>query len=61
MDDCRELTVVSSNTLYLLNLSDRCSRYKFHPLTSATLPCDEEMAGHLIISFPGLVLRCFVK
>lgn len=60
MDDCRKPTVVGSGTLHLHNLSDLCSRYKFHPLASAAMPCGEEVAGHLdhLFSRFGAPLFC---
>jgi hypothetical protein len=47
MDDCRCSGTGDGNRLYLHNLSDLCSRYKFRPLASAQLACGEEVAGHL--------------
>jgi hypothetical protein len=35
------------NTCYVQNLQDLCSRYKFAPMTTAYMPCGEEIAGHL--------------
>jgi hypothetical protein len=32
---------------YVQNLQDLCSQYKFAPLTTAYIPCGEEIAGHL--------------
>ena len=60
MDDCQKPTVVGSGTLHLHNLSDLCSRYKFHPLASAAMPCGEEVAGHLdhLFSRFGAPLFC---
>lgn len=60
MDDCRKPTVVGSGTLHLHNLSDLCSRYKFHPLASASMLCGEEVAGHLdhLFSRFGAPLFC---
>jgi hypothetical protein len=60
MDDCQKSTVVGSDTLHLHNLSDLCSRYKFHPLTSPAIPCGEEVAGHLehLFSRFGAPLFC---
>ncbi|MFC1876844.1 hypothetical protein ACFL2E_06195 [Thermodesulfobacteriota bacterium] len=60
MDDCKKPAVVGSDTLHLHNLSDLCSRYKFHPLASASLPCGEEVAGHLdhLFSRFGAPLFC---
>jgi hypothetical protein len=60
MDDCQKADVVAEGKLYLHNLSDLCSRYKFHPLASAALPCGEEVAGHLshLFSTFGAPLFC---
>ena len=32
---------------HVQNLQDMCSHYKFAPLTTAHMPCGEEIAGHL--------------
>ncbi len=32
---------------HVQNLQDLCSRYKFNPMTTAYMPCGEEIAGHL--------------
>lgn len=32
---------------YVQSLQDLCSHYKFAPLTTAHMPCGEEIAGHL--------------
>lgn len=60
MDDCRKTSVVAGGALHLHNLSDLCSRYKFHPLASSSLPCGEEVAGHLnhLFSRFGAPLFC---
>jgi hypothetical protein len=60
MDDCKKPTVDCSGTLHLHNLSDLCSRYKFHPLASASMLCGEEVAGHLdhLFSRFGAPLFC---
>jgi len=60
MDDCQKPAVVGSGRLHLHNLSDLCSRYKFHPLASASIPCGEEVAGHLdhLFSRFGAPLFC---
>jgi len=60
MDDCRKTDVCEGDKLHLHNLSDLCSRYRFHPLTSASLPCGEEVAGHLehLFSRFGAPLFC---
>lgn len=59
MDDCQK-PAVGSGRLHLHNLSDLCSRYKFHPLASASIPCGEEVAGHLdhLFSRFGAPLFC---
>jgi hypothetical protein len=60
MDDCRKPSVAAEGDLHLHNLSDLCSRYKFNPLASSSLPCGEEVAGHLsyLISRFGAPLFC---
>jgi hypothetical protein len=47
MDDCQCTGTADRGRLYLHNLSDLCSRYKFRPLASTELACGEEVAGHL--------------
>ena len=61
MDDCQKAGAVVEGKLYLHNLSDLCSRYKFHPLASAALPCGEEVAGHLIHQFSKFGAPLFCK
>jgi hypothetical protein len=60
MDDCRKADVCAGDKLHLHNLSDLCSRYKFLPLASTSLPCGEEVAGHLehLFSRFGAPLFC---
>jgi len=60
MDDCQKPDVITGGKLYLHNLSDLCSRYKFVPLASPSLPCGEEVAGHLdhLFSRFGAPLFC---
>ncbi len=47
VDDCQKSDTVVSETLHLHNLTDLCSRYKLPPIASRSLPCGEEVAGHL--------------
>lgn len=61
MDDCQKPTVVGSATLHLHNLSDLCSRYKFKPLALASMPCGEEVAGHLSHLFSRFGAPLFCK
>ena len=60
MDDCQKPDAFTGGNLHLHNLSDLCSRYKFHPLASAAMPCGEEIAGHLdhLLSRFGAPLFC---
>jgi len=60
MDDCQKPDVFAGGKLHLHNLSDLCSRYKFHPLASRAMPCGEEVAGHLdhLFSRFGAPLFC---
>jgi hypothetical protein len=60
MDDCQKPDVFAGGKLHLHNLSDLCSRYKFHPLASKAEPCGEEVAGHLdhLFSRFGAPLFC---
>jgi transposase InsO family protein len=61
MDGCQRPTTVGSERLHLHNLSDLCSRYKFNPLASASLPCGEEVAGHLSHLFSRFGAPLFCK
>jgi len=61
MDDCQKKDVGASGKLHLHNMSDLCSRYKFHPLASASLPCGEEVAGHLSHLFSRFGAPLFCK
>lgn len=61
MDDCQRLANVSSGRLHLHNLSDLCSRYKFHPLASSSEACGEEVAGHLDYLFSRFDAPLFCK
>lgn len=61
MDDCKKKDVAASGKLHLHNLSDLCSRYKFHPLASASLACGEEVAGHLSHLFSRFGAPLFCK
>ena len=61
MDDCRKTDVCESDKLHLHNMSDLCSRYKFHPLASSVLPCGEEVAGHLDHLFTRFGAPLFCK
>jgi hypothetical protein len=61
MDDCQKAGAVVEGKLYLHNLSDLCSCYKFHPPASAALPCGEEVAGHLIHQFSKFGAPLFCK
>ena len=60
MDDCQRPDAFAGGKLHLHNLSDLCSRYKFHPLASAAMLCGEEVAGHLdhLFSRFGAPLFC---
>ena len=49
------------NGCYVQNLQDLCSHYKFAPLTTAHMPCGEEIAGHLERHLTGSARRCFLK
>jgi len=37
----------SDEKMYVQNLQDLCSRYKFSPMATEHTPCGEEVAGHL--------------
>lgn len=51
VDDCSRSETTVSGTLHLHNLTDLCSRYKLPPIASGSLPCGEEVAGHLAFLF----------
>jgi hypothetical protein len=61
MDGCQKPIGVGSDTPHLHNLSDLCSRYKFHPLASTAIPCGEEVAGHLSHLFSRFGAPLFCK
>jgi hypothetical protein len=46
---------------YIHNLQDLCSRYKFAPMTTAYMPCGEEVAGHLARHFTRFGPPLFIK
>ena len=61
MDDCRCLQGRGGRRMYLHNLSDLCSHYKFSPLASRQLACGEEVAGHLAHLFSRFGPPLFCK
>jgi hypothetical protein len=61
MDDCRKTDVLEEDRLHLHNMSDLCSRYKFNPMASASVPCGEEVAGHLSHQFSRFGAPLFCK
>ena len=61
MDDCLRAANASSGILQLHNLSDLCSRFKFGPLASGSIPCGEEVAGHLEYLFYRFGAPLFCK
>ena len=60
MDDCQK-SDTASGKLHLHNLTDLCSRYKLPPIASGSLPCDEEVAGHLAYLFDRFGPPLFCK
>lgn len=61
MDDCQCTGTADRGRLYLHNMSDLCSRYKFRPLASTELACGEEVAGHLDTLFSRFGPPLFCK
>ncbi len=61
VDDCRQSDTAVSGTLHLHNLTDLCSRYKLPPIASGSLPCGEEVAGHLAYLFERFDPPLFCK
>jgi hypothetical protein len=47
--------------IYLMTLSDLCSRYKLPPLAMDHVPCGEEVSGHLARLFARMGAPLFVK
>ena len=47
--------------MHVQNLQDLCSRYKLPPLTTMSLPCGEEVAGHLDHHFTRFGPPLFIK
>jgi hypothetical protein len=61
VDDCRKSDTAVSGTLHLHSLTDLCSRYKLPPIASGSLPCGEEVAGHLAHLFERFGPPLFCK
>ena len=61
VDDCQKSDIEASGTLHLHNLTDLCSRYKLPPIASGSLPCGEEVAGHLAYLFDRFGPPLFCK
>ena len=61
LDDCRQSDTAVAGTLHLHNLTDLCSRYKLPPIASGSLPCGEEVAGHLAYLFERFDPPLFCK
>ena len=62
VDDCRKSDMsTASGPLHLHNLTDLCSRYKLPPIASGSLPCGEEVAGHLAHLFERFGPPLFCK
>ena len=61
MDDCRKSDTAVSGTLHLHNLTDLCSRYRLPPIASGSVPCGEEVAGHLAFLFDRFGPPLFCK
>ncbi|WP_319521646.1 hypothetical protein [uncultured Desulfosarcina sp.] len=60
VDDCQK-SDTASGKLHLHNLTDLCSRYKLPPIASGSLPCGEEVAGHLAYLFDRFGPPLFCK
>jgi hypothetical protein len=60
VDDCQK-SDTDSGKLHLHNLTDLCSRYKLPPIASGSLPCGEEVAGHLAQLFDRFGPPLFCK
>ena len=61
IDDCSKNDTAVPGTLHLHNLTDLCSRYKLPPIASSSLPCGEEVAGHLAYLFDRFGPPLFCK
>ena len=61
VDDCRKSDTAVSGRLHLHNLTDLCSRYRLPPIASGSLPCGEEVAGHLAQLFDRFGPPLFCK
>jgi hypothetical protein len=61
VDDCRKSDTAAAETLHLHNLTDLCSRYRLPPIASGSLPCGEEVAGHLAQLFDRFGPPLFCK
>jgi hypothetical protein len=47
--------------MHVQNLQDLCSQYKFSPLATGSVPCGEEVAGHLDRQFGRYGPPLFIK
>jgi hypothetical protein len=61
MDDCQKTKQAADGSLHLHNLTDLHSRYRLPPLASNSLPCGEEVAGHLQYLFDRFEPPLFCK
>jgi hypothetical protein len=61
MDDCQKTERAVGGTLHLHNLTDLHSRYRLPPLASHSIPCGEEVAGHLQFLFDRFDPPLFCK
>ncbi len=61
MDPCEyEQRNAPGDTVYLNHMQDLSSRYKFNPMTG-DVPCGEEIAGYLVVTFDRFGAPLFLK
>jgi len=51
----------TEQTLSVYRIQDLCSRYKFPPLAGSSMPCGEELSGHLEKLFSEFAVPLFLK
>ena len=61
IDGTEHKTEFADKDLHVQNLQDLCSVYKFTPLTTAYMPCGEEIAGHWDYQFSHHGPPLFIK
>ena len=61
LDGCEYAVLPTAVTMHVANVQDLFSQYKFPPLAIGSLPCGEEVAGHLDRHFTRYGPPLFIK